>query len=197
MVSFRSPSASCLSLLFTRCLVWEGYCSSISGEKLIIRGVINSRLMMATVRNGFLWTCHAVGLSGNNGILSVKSVTRWPSLGRTLGVAPAIKKHQRLVQARSPRRFVMVRPRDLAHYKILALFQSLRREPYVHPPLLRLEGRINSPRSVVEVQTNSMRHGGVGGNFALNQRWLVPALFTILPIPPKPGGQAPGAPEHL
>jgi|GEM_PF-2767568 len=26
-----------------------------------------SRLMMATIRNGFLWTCHAVGLSGTNG----------------------------------------------------------------------------------------------------------------------------------
>lgn len=26
-----------------------------------------SRLMMATIRNGYLWTCHAVGLSGTNG----------------------------------------------------------------------------------------------------------------------------------
>jgi hypothetical protein len=28
---------------------------------------IGSRLMMATIRNGFLWTCQTVGLSGTNG----------------------------------------------------------------------------------------------------------------------------------
>jgi hypothetical protein len=29
---------------------------------------IGGRLMMAVVRNGFLWTCHTVGLSGTNGV---------------------------------------------------------------------------------------------------------------------------------
>ena len=28
---------------------------------------VGSRLMMATIRNGFVWTCHTVGLSGTNG----------------------------------------------------------------------------------------------------------------------------------
>jgi len=29
---------------------------------------IGSRLMMAVVQNGFLWTCHTVGLNGSNGV---------------------------------------------------------------------------------------------------------------------------------
>src|SRR5205809_288543 len=64
---YPSPSASFPSHRFTDCLVWEAYCFSISGEKLIVRGVVNGGLMMATVRNGFLWTCQTVGLSGTNG----------------------------------------------------------------------------------------------------------------------------------
>src|SRR5712664_4739529 len=70
MACCHLPSASFLSRLFTRYLDWEVYSSSIAGRTLFGHGVVKSRLMMATIRNGSLWTCHAVGLSGTNGTYS-------------------------------------------------------------------------------------------------------------------------------
>jgi hypothetical protein len=47
-----------------------------------------SRLMMAVIRNGFLWTCQTVGMSGTNGIYvgdaSGTNVDRSGELGRFL-----------------------------------------------------------------------------------------------------------------
>lgn len=70
--------------------------------------VVGSRLMMATIRNGFLWTCHHVGLSGEDGTyvgdITGDEVTRsgvqWLRVGVGFaGQSPTNVTHGRLFDA--------------------------------------------------------------------------------------------------
>ena len=52
----------------------------------ITLGPVGSRLAMTVSRNGFLWTCQAIGLSGTNGVYSGTNVDRTGAQWLRLGV---------------------------------------------------------------------------------------------------------------
>jgi len=69
-----------------------------------------SRLMMASIRNGYLWTCHAVGLNGTNGTYTGnatgtnvdRSAMQWFKLEvGTNGIGLTLSKHDRVFDARA------------------------------------------------------------------------------------------------
>jgi len=60
--------------------------ATAEGGIVITLGAVGSRLAMTVIRNGFLWTCQGIGLSGTNGVYSGTNVDRTGAQWFRLGV---------------------------------------------------------------------------------------------------------------